>query len=194
VDLTVAIGLIVVALAVTMIRQHAEAAQNVPFVAGPFGVIIPFICAAGAIYIMAIPIVKQRGLPSPSDLLGYSASATQTATTLLAMATPTPAPTPTLAPTPEFQPYWVQNTRQTQMWSGPAGQQGVVSFGVTSAISCYFEVSGPLARSRLYVKNPYDMNYFWIDAEAVTQAPGPPEHRPGPKPKDQNCVDAIFDG
>jgi hypothetical protein len=137
--------------------------------------------------------VKQRGLPSPSDLFGFSAAATQTATTLLALETPTPIPTPTLAPTPEFSPYWVQNTRRTEMWSGPAGQAGVVSFGVTSGVSCYFEVSSFLTRSRLYVKNPYDMNYFWIDADAVVQAPGPPEHRAGPKPKDQNCVDAIFD-
>jgi hypothetical protein len=148
---------------------------------------------AGAIYLFTAPIVK-RGLPSASGVFGFSAAATQTAIALLPVptATPTPPP-PTPVPTPEFTPYWVQNTRRTRMWSGPAGPPGVISFGMTSGQGCYFEVSGPLARSRLFVKNPYDMNYFWIDAEAVMPAPQPPEHEPGPKPKDQNCTDVIYD-
>src|SRR5205823_14107005 len=48
---------------------------------------------------------------------------------------PTPVPTPTAVPTVvptampvPFRAFWVKNFRQTEMWSGPGGAAGVVSF------------------------------------------------------------------
>jgi hypothetical protein len=179
-----------------MVRQHGEAARNVPIVAGPLGALIPIGCLVVAAYLLAHPIVS-RGLPSVSDVLGYSAAATQTATALLPPSTPTPtAPplSPLLVPTPEFTPYWVRNHRRTQMWSGRAGPPGVVSFGVTSAQFCIFEVVRQQDNARLYVLNPYDQNYFWIDATDVGPVGEPPEKKPGPRLAGQNCADALYEG
>lgn len=193
--ITVALGLVIVAVTIWMIRQHGEASRNVPMVAGPVGVVVPAVCVLIALYIAAAPIVR-RGLPTAADVLGYTAAATQTATALLPATTPTPTaapPTPAAIPTPEFAPYWVRNHRRTQMWSGRAGPPGVVSFGVTSSQFCVFEVVRQQDNSRLYVMNPYDKNYFWIDANDVGPIPEPPEHRPGPKPPGLNCADALYD-
>lgn len=114
--------------------------------------------------------------------------------TVVVFLTPTPGPpTPVPTPTPvPFQPYWVKNHRQTEMWSGPAGQAGVISFGVTSDQFCSFQVTRPQDDSRLYVLNPFDKGFFWIDADAVGPVSQPP-HLPGPKPEDQNCAEAIYD-
>jgi hypothetical protein len=98
-----------------------------------------------------------------------------------------------VVPTPEFTSYWVRNHRRTQMWSGRAGPPGVVSFGVTSAQFCIFEVVRPQDNSRLYVLNPYDQNYFWIDATDVGPVGEPPAKKPGPKPAGQNCADALYE-
>lgn len=113
-------------------------------------------------------------------LVGYSAvrSSTEPAGALAASAA---------AQTTEFTPYWVQNYQPTGMWSGPAGQEGVVNFGTTSAEFCAFEVVRPQSNSRLYVFNPYSNNYFWIDADAVITG-GPPVNNTGPKPAGQNCL------
>ena len=193
---TVATCLVIVAVAIWMIRQHSEASRNVPIVAGPIGVVVPAVCILVAVYIAVSPIVR-RGLPTAADVLGYSAAATQTATALLPVTTPTPTPappTPAVVPTPEFTPYWVRNHRRTQMWSGRAGPPGITSFGVTSNQFCVFEVVRQQDNSRLYVFNPYDQNYFWIDANDVGPIPDPPERRPEPKPPGVNCADAIFEG
>ena len=82
----------------------------------------------------------------------------------LVVASPTPVPTATPVP---FAPYWVKNHRPTEMWSGPAGQPGVISFGTTSGQFCSFQVMEPQSGSRLHVLNPYSRDYFWIDADAV---------------------------
>jgi hypothetical protein len=104
---------------------------------------------------------------------------------------PKPAPAPTAA---AFTPFWVKNHRLTDMWSGPSGEANVVSFGTTSAQFCSFQVVRPPEGDRVYVYNPYSDNYFWIDADAIGPVPDPPERRPGPKPDDQNCSDAIYEG
>src|SRR4051812_10173698 len=99
--------------------------------------------------------------------------------------TPTTVPQPTPFPTATaiaFRPFWVKNFRQTDMWSGPAGQAGVVSFGQTSQQFCAFQVSRPQEESRLYVLNPYSKDYFWIDADAVGPVAEAPTKATGPKP------------
>jgi hypothetical protein len=104
---------------------------------------------------------------------------------------------PTLTPLPTavtFAPYWVKNHRSTEMWSGPAGQPGVVSFGTTSRQFCAFQVERPQEGGRLYVLNPFSQNYFWIDADAVGPVSEAPTRATGPKPADQNCGDQLYDG
>ena len=137
---------------------------------------------AGCEYLPSIPLP-----PNPFS------SASTPAPSPTAVALPTPAsPSPT--PTPSFTPFWVKNHRTTEMWSGPADAPGVVSFGTTSAQFCSFQVVQPPNGPRLYVLNPYSSNYFWIDADAVGPVPDPPERRPQPRPPDQNCAEAIYDG
>ena len=104
-----------------------------------------------------------------------------------------PISEPTLTPPATFVPFWVKNHRPAEMWSGPAGQPGVVSFGTTSRQFCTFQVMRPQEGGRLYVLNPYSQNYFWIDADAVGPV-GPPERQPGPPPPGQNCAEAVYDG
>jgi len=107
-----------------------------------------------------------------------------------APAPPTALPTPSPAP---FTAFWVKNFKVTDMWSGPAGQPGVISFGVTSQQFCSFQVVRPQDDSRLYVLNPYSHDYFWIDADAVGPVPDAPPRASGPKPPDQNCTDQLYD-
>ena len=113
---------------------------------------------------------------------------------------PTATPVPTIPPTPTEVPStptpeperWVKNHRVTEMWSGPAGQSGVVSFGETSHQFCAFQVVRPQDNARLYVFNPYSRNYLWIDSNSVGPT-GAPERRAGPQPANQNCSDAIYE-
>ena len=112
--------------------------------------------------------------------------------------TATPAPSPVAAPPTEstataFTPFWVKNYQTTEMWSAPAGEAGAVSFGATSAQFCSFLVGRAQDNARLYVFNPYSGNYFWIDADAVGPV-APPERRSEPKPPNQNCTDAVYEG
>jgi hypothetical protein len=90
-----------------------------------------------------------------------------------------------------LQGRWLKNHAVTDMWSGPADQPGVTSFGKTSTQFCIFQQRDQHG-DRLYVFNPYSEDYFWIDASAV----GPvdmPAVRPGSaKPVSQNCADAVF--
>ena len=102
----------------------------------------------------------------------------------ISAASPTPAP---------FTAYWVRNHRQTEMWSGPGGQGGVISFGMTSNQFCAFQVMRPQEGGRLYVLNPYSKDYLWIDADAVGPVAEAPTKATGPKPGDQNCTDQLFD-
>jgi hypothetical protein len=187
VGLVVALGLVIVTIATLMVRQHQAASRDVPLLSGPLGVLIPVCAGLLAIYLLWTPLV-QRGLPNTEEVLGFSIFPTPT---------PTPAPPdpcPAVAPTPEFVSYWVKNHRRTQMWSGPAGRPGILSFGVTSDQFCVFEVVRRQDNPRLYVMNPYDKNYFWIEADSVGPIPEAPEHRPEKKPSGQNCEDAIYDG
>jgi len=109
---------------------------------------------------------------------------------MAAAAQPSPSPTPSPVP---FAAYWVKNHRQTEMWSGPAGQTGVVSFGTTSAQFCVFQVVRPQDGSRLYALNPYSKGYFWIDADAVGPVSEAPKRGVGPKPADANCAEDLYD-
>jgi hypothetical protein len=78
------------------------------------------------------------------------------------------------------------------MWSGPADQPGVISFGRTSGQFCVFQVRDQIG-DRLYVFNPYSENYFWIDKEAVGPVEAPEVRVGSAKPANQNCADAVFD-
>jgi hypothetical protein len=193
--ITLALGLVIVAVTIWMIRQHTEASRNVPIVAGPLGAFIAAASGLAALYLFLAPFASR--LPNASDVLGYTAAATQTATALLPTSTPMPTaapPPPVVVATPDFTPYWVRNHRRTQMWSGRAGPPNVVSFGVTSGQFCVFEVVRQQDNARLYVMNPYDGNFFWIDANDVGPIPEPPERRPGSKPPGANCADALYEG
>jgi hypothetical protein len=99
------------------------------------------------------------------------------------------APMPTPIPVPAGA-FWVKNHRPTEMWSGPAGQDGVVSFGITSGQFCSFLVVRPQDNPRLYVLNPYSNNYLWIDADAVGPSAAP-EQVTSPRPANQNCTGAL---
>jgi hypothetical protein len=112
-----------------------------------------------------------------------------------------PPPLPTRPPTvtrvatatPGREPaHWVKNHRVTDMWSGPLGSPGVVSFGKTSSTFCSFRVEEEGTNARMRVYNPYEDGTFWIDGDAV----GPveePQHRAGPKPAGVNCAEAVYD-
>ena len=106
---------------------------------------------------------------------------------------PSPSPSPT-ATQVAFTPYWVKNHRPTEMWSGPSGQPGVISFGTTSGQFCSFQVMEPQTSTRLHVLNPYSKDYFWIDADSVGPVAEAPPRVPGPKPPDQNCTEQIYEG
>src|SRR4051812_40041837 len=76
---------------------------------------------------------------------------------------PTRLPTSTALPTPEPEPdRWVKNHRITEMWSGPRGEPGVVSFGRTSSTFCSFMVLGDMDGTRIQVYNPYADGELWI--------------------------------
>lgn len=103
---------------------------------------------------------------------------------------PTTVPLPTPTPVPDA---WVKNHRLTEMWSGPAGLSGVISFGTTSSAFCSFRVVQLGDNARILVYNPYSDGQFWIDADAVGPVE-PPEHRAGPKPTGVNCAEIVYDG
>lgn len=110
-------------------------------------------------------------------------------------AVPTAIPTPTSVPpteTPEPE-QWVKNHRVTQMWSGPGGDPGAISFGSTATQFCSFLVLGREKGGRIYVYNPSNDGSFWIDADAVGPVE-PPKHSPGPKPANVNCTEIVYDG
>ena len=63
-----------------------------------------------------------------------------------------------------FEPWWVQNHRETDLWSGP--DAGAISFGRVAQWS-YFQVLAPQSGSRLLVLNPANGGRAYIDADAV---------------------------
>lgn len=75
-----------------------------------------------------------------------------------------------------FEPTWIQNHQETQLWSGPA--DGAVSFGTVRQWS-FFQVVAPQGASkRLYVRNPSTNDYGYIDASAVGPSGPLPADRP----------------
>jgi hypothetical protein len=90
------------------------------------------------------------------------------------------------ATAPNFQPFWVRNYELTEMWSGPAGDPNVVSFGTTSTQFCVFLVVEPQDNPRLHVLNPYSDNYLWIDSSAVGPISGA-DHGPAQGQLDGNA-------
>lgn len=110
--------------------------------------------------------------------------------------TPPPPPTrPTSTPPPTPEPEqvaWIKNHRVTEMWSGPEGAPGVISFGKTSSTFCLFRVDREQDDVRLYVYNPYDGGHFWIDSRDTGPVEAP-DVRAGPRPPGQNCAGAIYD-
>jgi hypothetical protein len=131
-----------------------------------------------------------RSVPNP-----FAASATPRPTiAAVSQVTPTPRPPSLLAPSPvPFEPFWVQNHRIAELWSGPSSQPDTVSFGATSGQFCSFPVVLPPDGERLYVFNPYSQNYLWIDAADVGPA-GSPDERQDPRPTDVNCAREMHRG
>jgi hypothetical protein len=127
----------------------------------------------------------------PSNPFAVTPTVVAEATAAPAAAPPTPFPTATQVP---FTPYWVKNHRPTEMWSGPPGEAGVISFGTTSGQFCSFQVVEQQNSARLHALNPYSKDYLWIDADAVGPVSEPPQRVAGPKPADQNCAELVYDG
>jgi hypothetical protein len=148
------------------------------------------VVAVPAIVVIASACESLPSVPNP-----FAASATPRPTIpAVAQVTSTPLPPSSPAPSPvPFEPFWVQNHRITELWSGPSSQPDTVSFGATSGQFCSFLVVLPPEGERLYVFNPYSQNYLWIDAADVGPA-GPPEQRPEPGPTDVNCARDVYSG
>ena len=128
--------------------------------------------------------------PMPQNPFRVTPTVEEPTPTAAAVVLATAVPTATQ---PAFTPYWVKNFRPTEMWSGPPGQAGVISFGTTSSQFCSFQVMEQQTSARLHVLNPYSKDYFWIDADAVGPVQEQPQRIVGPKPPDQNCAEAIYD-
>lgn len=77
---------------------------------------------------------------------------------------------PALAAT--YQPWWVQNNRETQLWSGPTDP--AVAYGVAPQWS-YLQVVLPQSGPRLYVWVPWTKNYAYVDAKDVGPSGAPPK-------------------
>lgn len=129
--------------------------------------------------------------PLPPNPFAVTPTVVAEATPAVILVTPTTVLTATPVP---FAPYWVKNHRPTEMWSGPPGQAGVISFGTTSGQFCSFQVVQPQSGPRLYALNPYSNGHFWIDADAVGPVAEAPQRATGPKPADQNCAEQLYDG
>lgn len=78
------------------------------------------------------------------------------------------------------------------MWSGPADQEQLISFGTTSRRFCVFQQHDRKG-DRLYVFNPYSENFLWIDENAVGPIDAPEVRSRSKRPPGQNCDEAIFD-
>ena len=78
-----------------------------------------------------------------------------------------------------FAPYWVQNHRPTELWSGPDDKAS--SFGPVAPFS-YFKVLAPQRGPRLYVQNPLNGGTAWIPATAIGPSGEPPASYFAPPP------------
>ena len=146
--------------------------------------------------VLAVAVVLGLVLGGCESVPGLPPNPFRTPPTFVADLPPTPTRVvvvPTETPVP-FQPYWVKNHRQTEMWSGQVGQPGVVSFGKTSDQFCLFQVLLPQEGARVFVLNPFGRGEFWIEADAIGPVAEEPRHTSGPKPEDQNCAGVLFDG
>jgi hypothetical protein len=76
-----------------------------------------------------------------------------------------------LAATPPFAAFWVQNFKETHLWSGPTGT--AVDYGAIPQWS-YLQVAAPQNGPRLYVFVPWSKNYAFVDATAVGPSGPPP--------------------
>lgn len=146
-----------------------------------------------ALLLAVLPIVFVASacdsLPSVPNPFAASATPRPTVASVTQV-TPTPVPE---APPEPFEPFWVENHRITEMWSGASSGPDTVSFGATSGQFCAFLVVLPPEGDRLHVFNPYSQDYLWIDAADVGQV-GASEQRPEPKPTDVNCTQDIYTG
>ena len=73
---------------------------------------------------------------------------------------------------PSFTPYWVQNFKEADLWSGLDDK--AKSFGTMAPFS-YFQVLEPQNGPRLRVKNPIGNGVGWISANEVGPAGAPPD-------------------
>jgi len=71
-----------------------------------------------------------------------------------------------------FEPYWVQSTSPTELWSGDKPTS--VSFGPLRTWS-YLKVLEPQKGPRLYVENPLTKGTAWVDATKVGPSGKPPD-------------------
>jgi lipoprotein-anchoring transpeptidase ErfK/SrfK len=71
-----------------------------------------------------------------------------------------------------FEPYWVQNHTETELWSGPDAR--ATRFTRVKPFS-YFKVLQPQRAPRLYVLDPLTEGTAWIAAAAVGPSGEPPE-------------------
>ena len=129
-------------------------------------------------------LIKPRGLSTNSGIPGTPASAAPWARFLCATCLALTAlaafmVTLSASPVEAFDPRWVQNHRETELWSGP--DSGAVSFGRVPQWS-YFLTVAPQQGSRLYVWNPITSNYAYVDAAAVGPSGAPPAPTPTPTP------------
>ncbi|GEM_PF-2976786 len=92
-------------------------------------------------------------------------------------ATPTPIPSPTVTPAPpELKPYWVQNFKPTDVWSG-AGPDAK-SFGALPAWH-FFHVVGAAVGNRLPVLVDWSSDAGYVEAGDVGPSGPPTKPVPG---------------
>jgi len=72
-----------------------------------------------------------------------------------------------------YQPWWVQNNRDTPLWSGPTAS--ATQYGIAPQWS-YLQVVLPQTGPRLYVLVPWTNNYAYVDASAVGPSGAPPKN------------------
>jgi hypothetical protein len=73
---------------------------------------------------------------------------------------------------PAFKPFWVQNVKETDLWSGVDDK--AKSFGTMAPFS-YFQVLEPQKGPRLRVRNPIGNGIGYINASDVGPSGAPPE-------------------
>jgi hypothetical protein len=119
------------------------------------------------------------------------ASAAQESTPM-PTAPPTPAPTetPEAEPEQDFEPWWVQNHTETELWSGV--DEAAISFGTVPQWTT-FQVVAPQDGPRLYVYNPATEGHAYIDADAVGPATGAskPTAEPAPAPGSPQSISST---